>query len=99
MKFSKNFVIILLSNENGTAQAVEEKKGKIFMKKFDVEVSVAMNNIFTVYANSEDEAADKAKQAMDDILGYGFSYETETDEVSFMCGNDTITIGNVAVSE
>ena len=66
------------------------------MRKFDVEVNVTMKNYFTVYAENEEEAADKAKQAMDDILGYGISYETETDEAKFMGGNDSITIGEVA---
>ena len=66
------------------------------MRKFEVEVNVTMKNYFTVYAENEEEAADKAKQAMDDILGYGISYETETDEAKFMGGSDSITIGEVA---
>ena len=65
------------------------------MKKYSVCVKVEMSNWFEVIANSEAEAAAKAKQAMDDIMEYNISYDTETEEVVFMGGSDTITVGEV----
>lgn len=65
------------------------------MKKYDVSVMVDWGNYFIVYANSKEEAAAKAKQAMDDIMEYNITYDTDTDEVEFMGGQDKIIIGNV----
>lgn len=65
------------------------------MKKYSVCVKVKMNNWFEVYANSEEEAAETAKEVMDEIMEYGVSYETATLEAQFMYGVDTITIGEV----
>lgn len=65
------------------------------MKKYVVGVKVEMYNGFEVIANSEAEAAAKAKQAMDDILAYNITYDSETDEATWMGGGDTITIGEI----
>lgn len=65
------------------------------MKKYSVCVWVNMDNWFDVIANSEAEAAAKAKQAMNDILEYNITYDAETDDVAFMYGSDDITIGEV----
>lgn len=65
------------------------------MKKYDVCVKVDMFNWIEVIANNEAEAAAKAKQAMNDILEYNISFDTETDEATWMGGGDTITIGEI----
>ena len=65
------------------------------MEKYSVCVKVDMFNWFAVIANSEAEAAAKAKQAMDDILAYNITYDTETEDVVFAGGGDTITIGEI----
>lgn len=65
------------------------------MKQYSVCVKIEMENWFDVSANSEAEAAAKAKAAMDGILEYNISYDTETDDVVFAGGCDTITIGKV----
>lgn len=60
------------------------------MEKYSVCVNVNMDNWFEVYANNEAEAAAKAKQAMDSILEYNITFDTETDEATWMGGSDTI---------
>lgn len=65
------------------------------MKKYDVCVKVDMFNWIEVVANNEAEAAAKAKQAMNDILEYNITFDTETDEATWMDGGDTITIGEI----
>ena len=65
------------------------------MKKYDVCVKVDMFNWIEVVANNEAEAAAKAKQAMNDILEYNITFDTETDEATWMGGGDTITIGEI----
>ena len=68
------------------------------MKKYVVSVKVEMYNGFEVIANNEAEAAAKAKQAMNDILEYNISYDTETEDVVFAGGGDTITIGEILLT-
>lgn len=63
------------------------------MKKYEVSVKVDWENCFNVYANSKEEAAAKAKQAMEYIMEYNISYNT--DEVEFMGGQDKITVDDV----
>lgn len=69
------------------------------MEKYSVCVNVEMNNWFEVCANSEAEAAEKAKQAMNDILEYSITYATENDDVEFEFGNNAITVGEAEYIE
>ena len=62
------------------------------MKKYDVCVKVEMYNGFEVYANSEAEASDKAKQAMEDIYEYNITYDAETEDVEFAGSYGAITV-------
>lgn len=63
------------------------------MNKYEVSVKVNWVNCFNVYADNEEEAAAKAKQAMEDIMEYNITYDT--DEAEFMGGQDKITVEDV----
>lgn len=64
------------------------------MKKYEVEIKVNWYNGFVVYAENKEEAAAKAKEAMDKLMEYNIDYDTEDDSVVWDGGSDTITILN-----
>lgn len=62
------------------------------MKKYEVEVKVNWHNMFVINAENEKEAAAKAKEAMDVLMEYNITYDTEDENAVWNGGWDNITV-------
>lgn len=62
------------------------------MGKYGVMVKVNWYNMFVVNAENKEEAAAKAKQAMDELMEYNITYDTEDENAEWAGGWDKITV-------